>query len=354
MATGAKKSISKDIDFSLWCDFIQRDFLDKEFQSLVDSGVICGATSNPSIFAKAFQSEVYADSITALKNHTTDSKSVYEELAIADIKNAARILLPLWEKNKANGLVSIEIDPFLCDESGKSVDEGLRLFKRIDMPNVMIKVPATAAGYEVMNALTQKGIDVNATLIFTPSQAKLCASALQSGINAIASKRGGFSGVNESKAPQGVISVFVSRFDRLVDSALPTNLRLQTGIINAMDCYECIESYANPHIRTLFASTGVKANANGDSHLSQSYYIEKLILPHSVNTAPLESIRAYMGCEGADREHTQTPLVDSASRLSFWQRVKERGIVYDDIANQLLDEGLTSFKQSFEELLKGL
>lgn len=342
MATGAKKSISKDIDFSLWCDFIQRDFLDKEFKSLVDSSVVCGATSNPSIFAKAFQSEIYADSIASLKAYITDSKSVYEELAIADIKNAARILLPLWEKNKANGLVSIEIDPFLCDESGKSVDEGLRLFKRIDMPNVMIKVPATTAGYEVMNALTQKGININATLIFTPSQAKLCASALQRGI----------SGAKDS--PQGVISVFVSRFDRLVDSALPKNLHLQMGIINAKDCYECIESYANPHIRTLFASTGVKVSANGDSSLSQSYYIEKLILPHSVNTAPLESIRAYMECKDVNGECTQIPLLDSTSRLSFWQCVKKCGIVYDNVANQLLDEGLTSFRQSFEELLRGL
>lgn len=333
--------MNKDRDFSLWCDFIQRDFLDKEFKSLVDSGVIYGATSNPSIFAKAFQSKVYADSITSLKNHITDSKGVYEELAIADIRAAARILLPLWEKNNANGLVSIEIDPFLCDESGKSVDEGLRLFRRIEMPNVMIKVPATYAGYEVMNALAQKGINVNATLIFTPSQARQCASALRSGIN----------GNDAKDSTQGVISVFVSRFDRLVDSALPKNLHLQMGIINAMDCYECIESYDSPHIRTLFASTGVKANANGeDSNLSQSYYIEKLVLPHSVNTAPLESIRAYMEC----KESVQTPLLDSALRLSFWQSVRECGIVYDNVANQLLDEGITSFKQSFEELLKGL
>ena len=112
--------------------------------------------------------------------------------------------------------------------------------------------------------------------------------------------------------------------------------------------------YANPHIRTLFASTGVKVSANGDSSLSQSYYIEKLILPHSVNTAPLESIRAYMECKDVNRECTQIPLLDSTSRLSFWQRVKESGIVYDDIAEKLLSEGLTSFKQSFEELLRGL
>lgn len=323
-------------DFSLWCDFIQRDFLQSEFQNLVDSALVCGATSNPSIFAKAFQSAVYADSIRALRGDTRirDSKAVYEELAIVDINMAAQILLPLWEKNRANGLVSIEIDPFLCDDSARSIDEGLRLFKRINMPNVMIKVPATTAGYEVMHALSQKGIHINATLIFTPSQAKQCAHALQGGVNS---------------STQGVISVFVSRFDRMLDPILPQNLHAQTGIINAMDCYACIESYDNPHIRTLFASTGVKASG-GDSPLSQSYYIEKLMLPHSVNTAPLESIRAY----AARADSKPISLIDSASRLSFWQSVEACGVVYDDVAKQLLSEGLTSFKQSFEELLGAL
>ena len=113
-----------------------------KFQSLVDSNVICGSTSSLRIFVKAFQSKVYADCIASLKSH------------IADIKNAVRILLPLWENNITNGIVSIEIDPFFAMKVQKSVDEGLRLFKRIDMPNMMIKVPATAAGYEVMNALT--------------------------------------------------------------------------------------------------------------------------------------------------------------------------------------------------------
>lgn len=319
------------MSFSLWCDFIQKDFLENEFIEIVDSGLIQGATSNPSIFAQSLKTPAYTDSIRALKG--AKQKDIYESLAIVDIQRAAQILKPLWEKNNANGFVSIEIDPFLCDNASKSIDEGLRLFRHINMPNVMIKVPATYAGYEVMSALAQKGVSVNATLIFTPYQAKECASALQSGLR------------DSKENLQGVISVFVSRFDRMLDSTLPKNLHLQTGIINAMDCYEVIENYNEKNIRTLFASTGMK-----DKNRSQSYYIDNLILPHSVNTAPLDAIRAYE----KSLNKSQTSLIDSKTRLDFWHNLKEYGVVYDSVAKQLLDEGLKSFKQSFEELLKSL
>lgn len=324
-----------NINFSLWCDFIQKDFLEGEFQNLVDSGLINGATSNPSIFAQALKNPSYLESIKSLKGKK--AKEIYEALAITDIRRAAQILKPLWEKNDANGFISLEIDPFLCDEVAQSVDEGVRLYKSIAMPNVMIKVPATPAGYEVMNALSSKGISINATLIFTPTQAKECAQALKSGFSKV---------LSQAHAPQGVISVFVSRFDRVVDSKITqSKYRAQMGIINAMDCYECIEGFAQSNIRTLFASTGVKG---GD--LSSSYYIDKLILPHSVNTAPLETLKAYE--QSTDK--MQKSLLDSQSRLGFWQALADMGLSREEISQNLLTDGLVSFKQSFEELLKNL
>lgn len=324
-----------NINFSLWCDFIQKDFLECEFQSLVDSGLINGATSNPSIFAQAFKTPSYLESIKALKGKK--AKEIYEALAIIDIRRSAQILKPLWEKNKANGFISLEIDPFLCDEIAQSIDEGIRLYKTIAMPNVMIKVPATPAGYEVMNALSSKGININATLIFTPDQAKECVLALKSGFDKVNS---------QDNIPQGVISVFVSRFDRVADSKITQlKYRTQMGIINAMDCYECVESFAQSNIRTLFASTGVKSD-----NLPPSYYIDKLILPHSVNTAPLETLKAYE--QSADK--TQKNLLDSQSRLAFWQALIDMKISRKEISQNLLADGLVSFKQSFEELLKNL
>lgn len=324
-----------NIDFSLWCDFIQKDFLEGEFQSLVDSGLINGATSNPSIFAQALKTPSYLESIKTLKGQK--AKEIYETLAITDIRRAAQILKPLWEKNNANGFISLEIDPFLCDEVAQSVDEGVRLYKSIAMPNVMIKVPATPAGYEIMNALSSKGISINATLIFTPAQTKECVQALKNGFAKVDSR------VN---TPQGVISVFVSRFDRIVDSKIvQPEYRAQMGIINAMDCYECVEGFAQSNIRTLFASTGVKG---GD--LSPSYYIDKLILPHSVNTAPLETLKAYE--KSTDR--MQKSLLDSQARLAFWRALADMGLSREEISQNLLADGLASFKQSFEELLKNL
>ncbi|MCX2717034.1 transaldolase [Helicobacter sp. MIT 21-1697] len=327
-----------NIDFSLWCDFIQRDFLENEFSKLVDSKLINGATSNPSIFAQALKNPIYQSAIATLKGK--NSKEIYEHLALADIRRAAQILKPLWESNPAQGFISLEIDPLLCDDVAQSVDEGVRLYQSIALPNVMIKVPATLAGYEIMNALASKGININATLVFAPSQAKECVLALQNGF-----KKAQDSHTEYSNLLQGVISVFVSRFDRMLDDSLPTNLRLQTGIINAMDCYEIIEQYNAPHIRTLFASTGVK-----NENVPKSYYIDKLILPHSVNTAPLESIRAYEMSE----DKGQKSLINTSSRLAFWENLKEKNIHRDIIAHHLLDEGIVAFKQSFESLLTSL
>lgn len=318
------------LDFSLWCDFIKRDFLEDEFITLIDSGLISGATSNPSIFANALKSDIYADEIRSLRGKK--AKAIYEHLAIADILRAAQILKPMWENDKTKGFISIEIDPFLCDSVGESIAEGERLYKAINMPNVMIKVPSTDSGYEVMSALANKGINVNATLIFTPTQARLCAIALKDGVKANANF-------------QGVISVFVSRFDRAVDTHLAPHLKAQCGIINAMECYEVIENLGLGHIRTLFASTGVK-----DDSLPKSYYIDKLLLPHSVNTAPLDAIKGFMMSEYV----AQSALIDTDTRARFWLDLRESSIERESLSQTLLNEGLIAFKDSFEALLRGL
>lgn len=315
-------------NFSLWCDFIQKEFLENEFQTLIDSQIISGATSNPSIFAQALKTPIYQQQIQLLKGQK--AKEIYEHLALSDIKRAAEILLPLWEKYPDNGYISIEIDPFLCDDAGKSIDEGIRLYQSIQKPNVMIKVPATQAGYEVMNALYTKGINVNATLIFTLEQTQKCLEAL--------------SVPKIQTQPRAVISVFVSRFDRAVDSLLYTkapHLGAKIGIINAMECYDEIEHQGNSYIRTLFASTGVKG---GD--LKPSYYIDALKFPHSINTAPLDAIRAYQS-----DDIIKTPL-DKKMRNDFFTEIESMGIHKDSVASTLLEEGLIAFKQSFEELLK--
>ncbi|PAF46781.1 transaldolase [Helicobacter sp. 12S02634-8] len=319
--------------FSLWCDFIERDFLANGFKDLLKKGAIQGATSNPSIFANSIlSSPIYQHQITALKGKKP--KEIYETIAIQDIKTAALALRPLWEKDNNNGYISIEIDPFLGKDAPKSIQEGKRLFEAIDAPNVMIKIPATQAGYEVMHALYQDNIPINATLIFSPQQAKQCAAIFKD------------TPTKSRKPNHAVISVFVSRFDRALDPILKDKapgLMLQAGVLNAMECYHLIEAHENPYTRTLFASTGVK-----DPHLPKDHYIKALLLPHCINTAPLESINAYLQSPTPALQ----PLRDKQTIHSQLQAIQAAGIDMPSLYTSLMEEGLRAFITSFETLLQ--
>ena len=173
--------VIEDLKFSLWADFIERDYLDKEFRELIDMGIINGATSNPAIFKSAIlSSSAYKEQLATLGG--LSAKEKYEAVAIFDIKKAADILRPLYDKGD-DGYVSIEVDPFLCDDAAATIAEGKRLHVSINRPNVMIKVPATAAGYEAMEELVASGIAINATLIFSKEQALSCAKAFERGLS---------------------------------------------------------------------------------------------------------------------------------------------------------------------------
>ncbi len=164
--------------FALWVDFIERDFIGTTMKELVDKKIINGATSNPAIFKNAFlNSPAYKDEIAQLKG-TMTPKAIYETLAIKDIQAAADVLRPLFDKGD-DGFVSIEVDPTLANDAQATIDEGKRLYKMINRPNVMIKVPATDAGYKAMEALVADGISVNATLIFSLTESLSCAKAFE-------------------------------------------------------------------------------------------------------------------------------------------------------------------------------
>ena len=174
-------SLKEDINYSLWCDFIERDFLENRFQEIIRDEIIQGATSNPAIFESSISNSVaYKQQLDMLQ--ANNAKTIYEELALTDIKRAAQLLSALHKSDADDGFISIEVDPLLCDDAQGTIDEGLRLHSSINADNVMIKVPATQAGYIAMRELTSKGIHVNATLIFSPQQAIKCAQALDEGI----------------------------------------------------------------------------------------------------------------------------------------------------------------------------
>lgn len=317
--------------FSLWADFIERTFLDEGFKDLIASGTINGATSNPAIFKSAIlNSPAYKDQLRTLNGRT--SKEKYEALAVYDIRKAADILQPLYERGD-DGYVSIEVDPFLCDDAEATIEEGIRLHETIGRANVMIKVPATTAGYRAMEALASRGIPVNATLIFSVEQALACAEA--------------FEKASRHSSVDTVISVFVSRIDRAIDDTLREK-GIQTGlagIYNAAAAYAAVESMKVPKCRVLFASTGVK----GDEFRA-SYYIDELLAGHSVNTAPIATIEAYV--KGGDKR-IKLPLVASKIEAHF-AHIEAAGISMPEVIDIQIRDGLEAFKTAFNEILSAL
>ena len=329
--------VNKDISFSLWLDFVERDYLKNEFTALIEKGIINGATSNPSIFASAITtSPAYKEQLTQLKGKSPKEK--YEALAIADIKMAAIALRGVYDEGN-DGYISIEVDPFLSNDTQGTIEEGKRLFAAIGEPNVMVKVPATSAGYEAMEALLATGISVNATLVFSPDQAKRCLKVMKHGIDLFE--------VDGGRRVQAVISVFVSRFDRHLDEDLACEGIdvSKTGIYNAAKIYNMIEHNHTPSIKTLFASTGVK----GDN-LPADYYIRKLFGPHSVNTAPLSTIEAYISTKETEQ---QLPMEDSDIN-GYFTRLSDCGFDMDEVYTKLLQDGLNAFEDAFTDMLESL
>lgn len=319
--------------FSLWADFIERTFLDEEFKELIEKGIINGATSNPAIFKNAIlTSPAYKEQLSTLT--ALSPKEKYEALAIFDIQKAADILRPLYDEGD-DGYVSIEVDPFLCDDTQATIAEGVRLHQTIGRPNVMIKVPATEAGYAAMEALASQGIAVNATLIFSMYQALKCAKAFER-----AASKG-------TKIVDTVISVFVSRIDRAIDETLRAK-EVKTGhmgILNAAEIYTEVQALKVPQCRVLFASTGVKGN-----ELRASYYIDELLAPNSVNTAPIDTIKAYVQ-RGDHRMKLPIPVqVIDAHRI----HVSQAGVDTSKVIAQQIEEGLEAFKAAFSEILSTL
>ena len=323
----------KEERFALWADFIERDYLDNEFKTLITNGTINGATSNPAIFKNAIlTSPAYKKQLAELEG--LDAKSKYEAVAIFDIQKAADILRPLYDADD-DGYVSIEVDPMLCDDAAATIDEGRRLHKTIDRPNVMIKVPATEAGYVAMKALVSDGIAVNATLIFSKEQALSCAEAFEAG------QKGNGASVDT------VISVFVSRIDRAMDAELIEKgiAPALAGNYNAAAIYNAVEAKGVKGCRTLFASTGVK----GDD-LRPSYYIDELLAAHSVNTAPIETIDAFV--KGGDKM-VKLPI-DTKIIDAHFEKIKDAGIDFDAVVAKQIDDGLEAFKDAFREILSEL
>lgn len=312
----------------VWCDFIEREFLENNFQDMIDKKMIFGATSNPSIFANTLSLESYRNDIKDLRKTISNPKEIYESLVFQDIKMAAKALLPLYKKNQDDGYISIEIDPNFCDSVEDSLNEGIRIFETLNCENVMIKVPASSSGFNVMQKLLEKNIPVNATLIFTNSQMQECLRAFNEAYT------------NTKTNARAVISVFVSRFDREMDDMLEN--KGQYAIFNAINIYNNFKkNNINPNFRILFASTGVK-NIN-ETYKDKGYYVYPLAFSDCINTMPLDTIRSL-----------NLERIKMVEKMDFTVLRELENINLEKIESRLFHNGVEIFKNSFNEMLEKL
>ena len=313
---------------SIWVDYLEREFLDTEFKELVNSGLVNGITSNPAIFANAIlKSDAYKNDIEKLKGKSAEE--IYEELAIQDIQKACDVLSSKYDEGD-DGFASIEVNPKLANDTKGTIEEALRLVEKIDRENLMIKIPATKEGYEAMKELAKRGININATLVFSPNQAMQCAEALS----------------YLPRNREGVISVFVSRFDRELNDKLAEKSlsKDRIGFFNAIKIYNQINEKNLPNVKTLFASTGVKQN-----YLDADYYVEQLNLNNSVLTLPLDVINFIKGKELNESFHFETKHIDA-----FFSFLTPANISMQKTYEKLMNEGLKAFEDSFQQMLNSL
>ncbi len=287
---------------SVWLDYIRRNLITSgELSRLVVEDGLKGVTSNPTIFEKAIAgSSDYDEALRELlaKNPVDDTRTLFESIAIADIRMAADVLRPVYDRTGgADGFVSIEVAPQLAHDTAATIAEARRLWSSVSRPNLMVKVPATKEGIPAIEALIAEGINVNITLMFSVAHYEAVARAYMGGLARSADPR---------KAAS-VASFFVSRVDTAVDKALaaigtPEALALQgkIAIANSKKTYQRFREifYGKDFAalrergarvqRPLWASTSTKNPAYRDV-----LYVEELIGKDTVNTMPLPTLQAF-------------------------------------------------------------
>ena len=350
---------------SLWLDYIRRDFIESgELEHRIKRGEIRGITSNPTIFEGAISgSDLYTAPLRFLAQAGWKAVQIFDALSIEDVRAAAEIFLPLYEgTNGQDGFVSIEVNPRLADNTSRTLNEVRRLWAVVNRPNVMIKIPATKAGIPAIERAIAEGINVNVTLIFSLDRYSDVMEAYLHGLETRL-ERGSSLGHVAS-----VASFFVSRVDTAVDAMLEEvvreeglgaeradALRGKAAIASAKLAYaqfnaafsgprfEILAQHGAQLQRPLWASTSTKNPAYPDT-----YYVDNLIGPNTVNTLPPHTLKAF-------REHGTAGLTLeqglSAARAQL-DALEAVNISIEAVTHQLEREGVSRFAQSYTSLLR--
>ena len=351
---------------AVWLDFLARGFVAKgDFKKLIDRDAVKGVTSNPSIFEKAIGgSDEYDGAIgEALKRGDRPVAELFEQLAIEDIRNAADVLRPVYDRLGGNdGFASLEVSPYLALDTKGTIAEAERLWKEVDRRNLMVKVPATPEGLPAIEYLTGEGISINITLLFSQKVYLQVAEAYLAGLEKY------IAGGGDPSHVASVASFFVSRIDNAVDKQLdekiakandPTEkarlqaLKGKVAIANAKMAYQDYKKLfsgarwqklqangAKPQ-RLLWASTGTK-----NKEYSDVLYIEELIGKDTINTMPPATLDAFRD-HGKIRESLEENIDNARSVLAG---LEKSGISLDAVTADLVKDGVKQFADAADKL----
>jgi transaldolase / glucose-6-phosphate isomerase len=352
---------------SVWLDYIRRDLITTgELKRLIQEDGLRGMTSNPAIFEKAIAGSTdYADILASLKNRSDlDAKARYELIAIRDIQDAADLLRPVYDESKMrDGYISLEVSPYLARDTQGTLEEARRLWKAVDRPNIMIKVPGTGEGTPAFEQLISEGINVNVTLLFSQEVYQKVAEAYVRGLEKFAASGG------DVKRVASVASFFISRIDNAIDADIAARLKSaknpqeeqklksllgKVAIANGKLAYQRylnifsgaqwdkLRAKGGQTQRVLWASTSTKNPAYPDI-----LYVQEMIGPDTVNTIPPATFDAFRD-HGQPRE-TLTEGVDEAKQVM--QNLASVGISIDQVTDKLTDDGVRLFEEAFDKLL---
>jgi transaldolase len=352
---------------SIWYDNISRTLLERgELKAMIQDEKIRGVTSNPSIFNKAIgTSDVYEEDISALAAQGLDREEVYEALAIEDIQRAADLFRPLYDETEGgDGYVSLEVSPYLARDTEATLEEAKRLWKTVDRPNLMVKIPGTKEGLPAITQAVAAGINVNITLLFSIDRYREVMDAYLSGlekrledgepIDSVASVASFFISRIETKADQRLQAV-IEKGNRDPDRAgkLLGKIAVASGKL-AFEAYQAVFSEDHERFaalqaqganvqRLLWASTSTKNDAYSDVK-----YVEELIGPGTINTMPERTLQAFL-------DHGKAAVTVDQNVHQAHEALEELaalGIDIRVITRELVDEGVQKFADSFTALLE--
>lgn len=359
----------KEYGQSVWYDNIDRaQLISGQFKKLLDEDGVVGVTANPTIFQKSIShGDAYDEQITQLIKEGKSTNEIYEALIITDVQTVADILRPIYDRtNRQDGFVSLEVSPDLAHNTEGTISEVRRFWKLVDRPNLLVKIPATPEGLPAIQQALTEGININITLIFAIDFYRKVTDAYLSALEERNAEGKDISHI------ASVASFFVSRVDTLVDKVLEDKIKAtsdsaeqqklkslegKAAIANARLVYQDFKGIFNTprfetlkhsgaHVqRPLWASTSTKNPAYRDV-----LYAEELIGPNTVDTMPLETIEKFRD-HGRVRLSIEDNIPQAKAELAALEEV---GIHYDQVTQQLLDEGVQKFADSFHELFKGI